>query len=114
MRSRSWEQLAKYRLADRTLTVPWACRSEWHSAFELPLYLWEEGFTEDSRNLHYIMIQSICAPIPVKVQYGQDAEEGQTGEHQGSVTRAAKARLRRWCAGDGKALWDEAQADRDN
>ena len=66
----SWEKLAKYWFASQTLTVPWACRSEWHSAFALPLYLWKEGFTEDSLKLHYTMIQSICALMPVKVQYG--------------------------------------------
>ena len=42
----SWEKLGKYRFASQTLMVPWACQAEWKAAFQLPLYLWKEGFTE--------------------------------------------------------------------
>ena len=86
--------------------MPWACRSEWHSAFQLPLYLWKEGFTEDSIKLHCIMTQSICTPLPAQaqVQLGQDEDEEEPDGHKGSVTRLVKARLRRCFAGDWKDL----------
>ena len=62
------------------------------------------------------MIQMIAAPMPVSVQLGEDEEEGQAEELQGSVTRtvqASLARLRRFFAGDWRGLWDDAKADRD-
>ena len=79
----SWEQLGKYQFASQTLTVPWACRAEWKVEFQLPLYLWKEGFTEDSLKLHCIMIQMLAALMPTKTQAGQDEVEGQVTEHQG-------------------------------
>ena len=109
----SWEQLNRYRFANQTLTVPFACRADWRAAFQLPNHLWKEGYIEDSQKLHYLMIQMIAALMPVSAQLGEDKVEGQAAELQGSVTRMVQARLRRFFVGDWRSLWDDAQADRD-
>ena len=62
--------------------------------------------------LHYMMIQMLAAPMPVAVRLGEDDEEGQAEELQGSVMRMVQSRLRRFLAGDWRGLWNEAQADR--
>ena len=107
----TWEKLGRYRYASQTLTVPYACRADWRSAFQLPNHLWKEGYVEDSMKLHYMMIQMLAAPMPVAVRLGEDDEEGQAEELQGSVTRMVQSRLRRFLAGDRRGLWNDAQAD---
>jgi hypothetical protein len=92
----SWEKLSRYRHASQTLTVPFACRAEWKMAFQLPNHLWKEGYTEDAIKLHYLMIQMIAALMPMVVRLGEDDEEGQAEEQQGSVTRMVQSRLRRF------------------
>ena len=62
--------------------------------------------------LHYMMIQMLTALMPVVVRLGEDDEEGQAEELQGSVTRMVQSRPRRFLAGDWRGLWSDAQVDR--
>ena len=100
-------RLNRYRFANQTLTVPFACWADWKSAFQLPNHLRKEGYLKDSIKLHYLMIQMIAALMPVPVRLGEDEEEGQAEELQGLVTRVVQARLRRFFAGDWQGLWDQ-------
>ena len=72
----TWEKLSRYQYANQTLTIPFACRAEWRSAFQLPNHLWKEGYIEDSIKLHYLMIQMLAAPMPVTVWLGEGDEAG--------------------------------------
>ena len=89
----SWEKLSRYRYANQTLTVPFACQADWKTVFQLPNHLWKEGYVEDSIKLHYLMIQIIAALMPVSIWLGEDDEEGQVEEQQGLVTRMVQSRL---------------------
>ena len=39
----TWEKLGRYRYASQTLTVPYACRADWRSAFQLPTICGKKG-----------------------------------------------------------------------
>ena len=94
-----WEEIAVYKHAQQTITVPTGCQVGWRDAYCIPLWFWEQGWHEPAFKFSFMLIRMLAAPAAL-----MNLGPGVTAK----PSRVMKERLKLFQQGEWQQLWAAA------